>query len=298
MPIDRAFILAAGKGTRMGEIGKELPKVLWPLFNSTLLGLQIEFLKELGVKRIAINSHHLHEKMCEYIEENYSDVTVLHEPELLDAGGGVHNYLRQTNYNEVTFIMNSDQFLELQQDDLVQLQQKLNDGRLTLLAMDNPGGFSGLKTKDNQLIEIGGDEFPMYVGLALLNPKDLTPVEGVSKFFSSVGNYQKEKVTVHYSKGSYIDFGTTKHYAQTCFEILKRTQASKSVRDFFIKHGIIRSELINTQLNAYNCDQKNVLNFSQHALKHTWPEGSVIIEEGNSLAQSRCVVYRDKAVEY
>src|SRR5690606_6913691 len=113
MLIERAFILAAGKGTRMGEIGKRLPKVLWPLFDSTLLGLQIEFLKNIGVKNITLNSHHLHDQMTTYLSRTYPEVQSLHEQELLDAGGGVHNYLANTNYFEPTYIMNSDQYLEL-----------------------------------------------------------------------------------------------------------------------------------------------------------------------------------------
>ena len=55
MKIDYALLLAAGYGTRMGIIGKELPKVLWPVYEKTLLELQVDYLKELGVKNIFLN---------------------------------------------------------------------------------------------------------------------------------------------------------------------------------------------------------------------------------------------------
>ena len=53
----RALILAAGKGTRMGEIGKVLPKVLWPIYERSLLELQVQYAKSLGIKDIYIKNH-------------------------------------------------------------------------------------------------------------------------------------------------------------------------------------------------------------------------------------------------
>ena len=41
MQLDFAYILAAGKGTRMGEIGKVVPKPLWPIYEKSLLELQV-----------------------------------------------------------------------------------------------------------------------------------------------------------------------------------------------------------------------------------------------------------------
>ena len=49
MQIDYALILSAGLGTRMGEIGKILPKVLWPIYFKSLLELQIRYCQSLGI---------------------------------------------------------------------------------------------------------------------------------------------------------------------------------------------------------------------------------------------------------
>ena len=56
MKIDYCLILAAGFGSRMGEIGKILPKVLWHIFEKSLLELEIEYARSLGIKKIFINS--------------------------------------------------------------------------------------------------------------------------------------------------------------------------------------------------------------------------------------------------
>ena len=52
MRVDECLIFSAGLGTRMGELGRILPKPAWPLFETTLLGAQIEFALELGCRRI------------------------------------------------------------------------------------------------------------------------------------------------------------------------------------------------------------------------------------------------------
>lgn len=298
MPIERAFILAAGKGTRMGEIGKQLPKVLWPLFDSTLLGLQIEFLKDLGINDITINSHHLHDKLESYLKRHYPAVKVLHEPELLDAGGGVHNYLACTNSDESTFLMNSDQYLQLTTQDLEEFKRKSRGGRLCLLAMKNVGGFSGLRLDGDQLVEIVGDDHPMYVGLSILNPVGLNAVKGASKFFASVADYKHERVTVHIAAGSYIDFGTTENYARASFEIFRRILSDERQSSFFTGCGIVSLDKISVNTSSYACDQVGVLNFSGKDLQHSWPNGSIIIKEGAAAADQRAIVYGDIIAKY
>ncbi len=69
MQIDYALILSAGKGTRMGEVGKLLPKPLWPIFHKTLLELQVEYCLELGIKKIFINTHYLAESIRNFLFE-------------------------------------------------------------------------------------------------------------------------------------------------------------------------------------------------------------------------------------
>ena len=50
MQIDHILILSAGKGTRMGNIGKNLPKVLWPVLSKSLLELQVAYAQKLAPK--------------------------------------------------------------------------------------------------------------------------------------------------------------------------------------------------------------------------------------------------------
>ncbi len=69
MALDHAFILCAGYGTRMGEIGKVLPKLLWPVFEKKMLELQVLYARQLGCRKIYINSHFLHEQIQAFVDE-------------------------------------------------------------------------------------------------------------------------------------------------------------------------------------------------------------------------------------
>ena len=81
MIVENALILAAGAGTRMGEIGKVLPKVLWPVFECSLLELEVLYAQSLGVKNIFINSHYYTKEILEHVKENptFKNVTILLE---------------------------------------------------------------------------------------------------------------------------------------------------------------------------------------------------------------------------
>ena len=61
------MILAAGFGTRMESLTKNIPKPLLKINNSTLLTNTINFFENLGCKKLIINTHYMHEKLNDYI---------------------------------------------------------------------------------------------------------------------------------------------------------------------------------------------------------------------------------------
>lgn len=90
-----AMILAAGRGTRLGELGRTVPKVLVDVGDEPLLARQIRYLKDGGVERIVINAHHLADQIERFVAEHplAEDIDVVVEPELLGTAGGVRNAL-------------------------------------------------------------------------------------------------------------------------------------------------------------------------------------------------------------
>ena len=64
----KAFLLAAGLGTRLKPITDSIPKCLVPICGKPLLGWWIELFKKHGVAEVLINLHHLPHMVKEYLE--------------------------------------------------------------------------------------------------------------------------------------------------------------------------------------------------------------------------------------
>lgn len=90
-----AMILAAGRGTRLGELGQTVPKILVDVGGEPLLERQIRYLKDGGIERIVINAHHLAGQVESFVAEHplADDIDVVVEAELLGTAGGVRNAL-------------------------------------------------------------------------------------------------------------------------------------------------------------------------------------------------------------
>ncbi len=91
---DHAFILAAGKGTRLRPYTDTLPKPLVPVNNTAMIDHTLDKLSVLGVKDVTINLHYMAEKMQNHLAQRLSPrLTLSWEPELLDTGGGIKKAL-------------------------------------------------------------------------------------------------------------------------------------------------------------------------------------------------------------
>ena len=96
MKINTALILCAGFGKRLNPITLDQPKALLKLNNVTLLENTINLIKELGIKKIILNTFHLKHQIKAYLNENKFDISinVIEEGEqILDTGGGMMNMM-------------------------------------------------------------------------------------------------------------------------------------------------------------------------------------------------------------
>jgi MurNAc alpha-1-phosphate uridylyltransferase len=88
------MVLAAGLGTRMRPITREIPKPLIEVQGRTLLDRALDRLAAAGVETVVVNTHHLAERITAHLARRPSPRTVVsHEAELLETGGGVKTAL-------------------------------------------------------------------------------------------------------------------------------------------------------------------------------------------------------------
>ncbi len=110
----KAFLLAAGYGTRLRPITDRVPKCLVPICGKPLLWWWVELFREHGITDVLINTHYLRDQVSQFIRENNREGGVIlheaYEPVLLGSGGTIRD-------NE-SFLEDDDSFLICYADNL------------------------------------------------------------------------------------------------------------------------------------------------------------------------------------
>lgn len=90
-----AMVLAAGKGTRLGELGKFTAKCMVEVGGRPLLARHMDYLEQQGIRRLVVNAHHLARQVQRFVDsyDGALDVVCTVEEELLGTAGGVRNAL-------------------------------------------------------------------------------------------------------------------------------------------------------------------------------------------------------------
>ncbi|MFZ5571887.1 MAG: sugar phosphate nucleotidyltransferase [Thermodesulfobacteriota bacterium] len=89
----KAFLLAAGKGTRLDPLTRTLPKCLVPISGVPLLEIWLRLLEKAGVRDVLINLHHLADRVERFLADRRSGsgmrIVAVREKTLLGSGGTV-----------------------------------------------------------------------------------------------------------------------------------------------------------------------------------------------------------------
>jgi mannose-1-phosphate guanylyltransferase len=152
--ITQAFVLAAGIGTRLRPLTEELPKPLIPIFQKPLVTFALDHLIGVGVNRFVINTHR-HPELFQnfFAAREYAGcpVTLVHEADLLETGGGIKN---AENH------LASEPFLTYSGDILTDLNlQPLIDehfrrGNDVTLALRQTGLAAAVALRDQSVVDI------------------------------------------------------------------------------------------------------------------------------------------------
>lgn len=274
MNISDCFLPCAGLGTRMGPIGKRIPKPLWPLFDSSLLELQVLYAKSLGAKNFYINTHHLAETFKTSIKSlGLSELT---ERELLGSGGCFHHLLE--NYPNISSIniFNPDSFLLLDSGDWLRFQDLCNNFDHVLIGIPcHPEALYNRLVLDieNYLVEIikPNQAAPAvtYSGFGKINLSSIPKSAGKSGFFESVLDPRKQNVKVFIPQNDFEfwDFGVLDSYKENIYKILENP--SSRLSSFLKEAG--KLYLFNPEKFSYSSNNKKVINFTGVEISQTEP---------------------------
>jgi len=153
----RAMILAAGYGTRLAPVTDHIPKPLLPVDGVPLLDRIIAGIREAGMDRIGINTHHLGEMVAAHVgrRKDAASITLFPEEEILGTGGALHgarDFLADASH---FLLHNGDVLCDADLTALV--GEHLSTGALaTLLLVDWPMVNSVVLADDGRVVSIAG----------------------------------------------------------------------------------------------------------------------------------------------
>jgi len=222
----RAILVAAGFGTRLMPITKNIPKCLVPIKGIPLMELWIEKLAKAGVKKILINTHYLAKKVeifikkskgCEFIE-------LVYEKELLGTAGTLTKNIDFYECADGIF-MHADNYCNEDLEGLLAAhEERPADCVLTMLTFrtENPSSCG--------IIEINSRGIAVSFNEKVKNPPGnlangaiyvLSPrfISEYKELFSQAGDFSLDvlpkyigRIFTYEVKGEFFDIGTVESY--------------------------------------------------------------------------------------
>jgi NDP-sugar pyrophosphorylase family protein len=157
MLIRKAFVLGAGLGTRLRPLTETVPKPLIPIFQKPLITFALDHLIATGLTSFVINTHKLAEQFAEHFGSgSYAGypVTLIHEPVLLETGGGIKN--AEDLLGDEPFITYSGDILcDVNVQALI--DEHFQRGNDVTLALRETGLGSSVALQDGRVVDIGNN---------------------------------------------------------------------------------------------------------------------------------------------
>jgi mannose-1-phosphate guanylyltransferase len=161
----KAFLLAAGVGSRLGEITADTPKCLVPINGKPLLDYWFDSFKLAGIDEILINLHYLPEKVIAHLKQlpNNFQVKPFYEETLLGSAGTIRKAWDFVGKDESFYIVYADNFAEVNLRKLYEFHIAKQNPVLTLLAYptDEPQRCGILELDKNDKV-ISFEEKPKF----------------------------------------------------------------------------------------------------------------------------------------
>jgi MurNAc alpha-1-phosphate uridylyltransferase len=150
------LILAAGLGTRMGDLTKDLPKPLLPVKGKPLIDYAFNLIEPLQTKNIFVNTHYHADLIQSHISNNYENIKISFEPEILGTGGGI----KKIHQNDL-LVLNTDNLWQAQFTQEIKsawdhFQNNLNIDNLLLTR--SKSDFHDLEILPNQSIQFPSNQ--------------------------------------------------------------------------------------------------------------------------------------------
>ncbi len=167
----KAFLLAAGLGTRLRPLTNSMPKCLVKICGKPMLQWWLELLEAHGVSSVLINTHHLPDQVESFLAgySSQMDILTVFEPVLLGSAGTLRANRGFVSSGEPFFICYADNLTDI---DLTAMRATHTGSgvvlTMALKEMDNPSS-RGIAVLDGMDRVVSFDEKPAQPKSRLAN---------------------------------------------------------------------------------------------------------------------------------
>ncbi|MBI2547989.1 HAD-IIIA family hydrolase [Candidatus Woesearchaeota archaeon] len=251
---NKVVIIAGGKGTRLGELTKTIPKPLVPLDGKPLLWYVLTYARQYGFSSILLKTGYLAEQIQAYLTDGHQFHAMIDyfiEKEPLGTAGGLH-FLTKENapvlilYGDVLSTVNLRRLYEFH-------QQTKAQATLVVHSSDHPEDSDVVLLDDtNRVKKIihkpGNARYGTMTNAALylLNPEcfSLIPQQGTFDFARDLipELLHKKMVVYGYRTDEYIrDIGTTQRLKQASQDLAEGKILNRVSSVFLDRDGTINA---------------------------------------------------------
>ena len=188
--INTALILCAGFGKRLNPITLTKPKPLLEINEVTMLEKSINLIKEMGIKKIFINTFYLKDHFSSFVKnKNFNlDIHIVEDGEsILDTGGGILNMTSKSDEDDFMVFNPDTIWSNRYRDEIIKMEEIYFSKKLeNILLLVNKNlsfdqSLAGDFNLSNNLISKKDNLDFIYIGCQILNKKILAN-QTISKF--------------------------------------------------------------------------------------------------------------------
>lgn len=218
----KALVLAAGFGTRLGALTKNLPKPLIEIGGKPVLAHCLEKLQSAGVREVIINTHYLSHQIHDFIGnfETKLKISLSHESKLLGTAGTLKKHLDFLSSNDF-IVMHADNYFNDSLSEFVKDHQSRKVGKYGSVGTfysDNPKNCGVMILNEDKTIKEyyeKVDSPPSNLANAaifIFTPKIREPLKLLDKIENDISRHLLPKIKTdlytHNFGGLFLDIGT------------------------------------------------------------------------------------------
>lgn len=224
--IDKALILAGGRGINMRPFTFEMPKTMIPVKDKPILEYTIERLRDAGIRNVLIHVGHLGEKIIKYFGDGTRfGVAIAYQSEKKEQGTAAPLRQAKKHFRNQPFLLHyGDVLAEINITDLIDFHTSAGTAATMALTsrVDNPADFGVARVRGATIIEFsekphgGSVSHLVNSGIYIFEPKVFTyiPTSGYSMLEKDVipKLVREGQLTGYVFSGRWFDISSPEQY--------------------------------------------------------------------------------------